>query len=416
MQALIGLALFPFLGFIFNKNPRNISWRKVGSLLGTQIFLMMWFFYFPLMQKGFAFLAQGVTVLRNATLAGTSFVFGYLGGAPLPFAPSSGESTFIFIFQALPTIAVVGAISMLMFHWGVLNGLIRLLSGVMKPLCRIGGVLSTAMGAKLFLGQTDAPLVIKPYLNRLSRNEWFSVMVAGMATGSASLFALYASFLEAAMSSSQAIAHVVTAAIVNIPAALMMAELMVPENESLTHGEYQNPYTFQGSMDAIARGALDGWSVMWNVAAMLIVSLALVFLLNRGIGFIGWSLGNNSVTFQGILGQLMRPLVWAMGVPWSEAALAGQIMGIKMTLNEVVALARIPALSDQLQVRSIEILTYSLCSFGNFSSIAIQIGGFSVLAPERKKDIAGLAGRALWASFLAGGVSSSLCSLISSFT
>lgn len=397
---------------ITNKDFRHISWRKIISLFVTQVVLMVWFFHVPLMQKGFSFLAHGVDILRQATLAGTSFVFGYLGGGPTPFTVSAGEFSFIFIFQALPLIAVVGALSMLLFHWGILNAFVRLLSYGIKPLFRIGGVLSTAMAAKLFLGQTDAPLLIRPYLSKLSRNEWFSIMVAGMATGSASLFALYASFLQSAMSSSLAISHVVTAAVVNIPAALLIAEIMYPEKDSLTQGTYQNPYSFHNSMDAVAKGALDGWTVMWSVAAMLVVSVALVSLLNRGIGFIGWFLGNDQVTFQGLLGQCMRPFVWAMGISWDESFAAGQIMGVKIALNEVVALARVPALSGQLQSHTLEILSYSLCSFGNFSSIAIQIGGFSVMAPDRKKEIAVLASRALLASLLAGGLSSSLCALL----
>jgi CNT family concentrative nucleoside transporter len=336
-----------------------------------------------------------------------------LGGGPAPFSISSEGFSFIFIFQALPIIAVVGALSMLMFHWGILNVFVRVLSSIMRPVWRIGGVLATAMGAKLFLGQTDAPLVIRPYLSKLSRNEWFSIMVVGMATGSASLFALYAGFLQSAMSPARAICHVVTAAVVNIPAALLMAELMCPEKDKPTQGAYQSPYTFHNSMDAIAKGALDGWGVMWSVAAMLVVSVALVSLLNRGIGFIGWCAGNPTLSFHGLVGHCMRPLVWAMGIPWSDSLLAGQVMGTKIALNEVMALARIPALSQQLQGHTIEILAYSLCNFGNFSSIAIQIGGFAVMVPERKSDIAGLAGKALGASILAGGLSSCLYALLS---
>ena len=342
-----------------------------------------------------------------------SFCFWLPWGGDQPFALAKGQGVpFIFIFQALPMIVVMGAISMLLFHWGVLPWVVRGLARGAQKGWNIGGALATAMAAKLFLGQTDGPLLVKPYLARFSSNELFSVMTAGMATTSVVLFALYNALLGKVMGNEAAWTHLVTSAVINIPASLMMAEIMVPHRGDLTQGEAKSPYNFVNSMEAIAQGTLDGWTMMGAIGALLISALAFVYIGDRLVGGVTlWILGQ-SISLDALVGTLCAPFAWCLGIPWTEALQCGAFLAKKWVLNEVVALMDVSHSAGSISGRSLAILTYSICGFGNLSSIAIQIGGFSSLIPTRKEDIVTLAPWALLAGSLAGGISSALVSLM----
>ena len=297
IQGCVGLCLFLSLAWGLSERRSGISWRKVAQLALFQITLMILFLKLPQAQKGFLFLGQGVQAFQRAVTAGTSFVFGYIGGGTLPFEVTNPQGTpFVFMFQALPMIVVMSALSMLLFHWGILPWIVRKISVIARKVGCIGGALATAMCAKIFLGQMDTPLLVKPYLHRFSRHELFSMMTVGMATTSLALFSLYTSLLDPVIGNTQALRHILTSAIINIPASLIIAELMIP-GQDMTQGEAKNPYTFNSAMQAISQGTTEGWHIMWVVGAMILVSLSLVALVNSILGSLGqWSIGSVSYT------------------------------------------------------------------------------------------------------------------------
>lgn len=414
MQGLFGAILLIAIAWLFSESRSSISWTKVIRLIGCQIILMICFLKISLVQKGFLFFNDGINVFRGAVLKGTSFVFGYVGGGAPPFVVDTQKgSTFIFMFQALPMIVVLSAISMLLFHWRILPAIVKCISGIAQKLWKIGGALSTAMAAKLFFGQTDAPLLVRPYLAEFSRNELFSVMTAGMATTSMTLFVLFTTLLEKSLGGSQALTHIVASTVINIPASLAIAELLIPERNKVTQGKLKTPYAFTSSMQAIAQGTTDGWTIMWSIGAMLIVAFAFVEIVNVSLGFVTSNLFGTSIQLETILGYLLWPLIWCMGIPPKDAFMASSLLSVKIIFNEVVAFVKASGLSaKEISPRSLSILTYALCSFGNISSIAIQVAGFGEMIPMRKLEIDSLVPRALFASLLAGVLSSALVSLV----
>ena len=410
IQGLIGSGVFLLLALALSEDKKSVSWGKISRLMLSHVLLLWCFLKFPLCQRGLLFLGKGVQVLRESVLKGTGFVFGYLGGDTAPFVLAEGKgSLFIFMFQALPMIVVLSALSMLFFHWRILPFFVTHLSKVTQRLWNIGGALGTVMAAKLFLGQTDAPFLIRPYLNSLTRNELFSMMTAGMATASSTLFVLFTLLLEKSLGS-QAIVHVLTSAVINIPSALIMSELMMPERASKTEGTYVAPHTFINSMEALTKGTLDGWKIMGIVAAMVLVSLSLVALVNAALSSLCVCLTGCAFSIEQGLGLFFWPWIWCMGIPKEEVFTAGGILATKTLLNELAALIPL-AKACTLSKRSISILSYSLCSFGNLSSIAIQVGALGGLIPERKSELARLAPRALVAGTLAGWFSGAIVSL-----
>lgn len=410
IQALCGIAFLIGLALLASIHHQAISWNKIGRLALSQAVIMGVFLKFPGAQSFFLSLTKGVEALRHSVLQGTQFVFGYLGSTDVPFA--STGSTFIFFFQALPMILLMGSLSLLLFHWGVLPWIVRALSRVGARLWGLGGALSSAMAAKVFFGQTDTPLFIKPYLIELTRNELFSLMTMGMATASCVIVTLYVGFLENSLGAGQAMTHVLISGLVNIPSALIVAEIFFPENEPLTHGVLAQPYRFSNAMQAIAKGAQDGWHTMGAIGAILVVSLALVSLTNQVFGEITLFVLGKSWSLEQVLAYVFLPFSWAMGLTKSQLLPAGELLAQKSIFNEVVALASLnkPAYS-MLDARAISILSYSLCNFGNLSSLGIQVATLSQLVPERAPQASFLAGRALLASLIAGALSSSLVSL-----
>jgi CNT family concentrative nucleoside transporter len=412
MQGIIGGILFFCIGYFFSENRQKINWKKIFYLFLSQLGLA-WLFLFSFAQKGFDFLAKGAQALNQALSKGTGFVFGYLGGAQLPFELNGKGTAFIFIFQALPMIVLMSAISMLLFHWRILPFMVRHISKVAEKTWCIGGALATGMAAKLFFGQTDAPLLIRPYIEKFSRNELFSMMTTGMATMSAALFILCTIFLEKFLGYSQALGHILTAAVINIPAALIMAELLIPENKHTTKGTLKCPYTFTNAMEAISQGTSDGWAIMWSIAAIIIVALAFVEIANMSFMHISAFFVGHAVPLQNFLGYVFWPFAWCIGIGAKEALTAGYILSLKIIFNEIVALSHVAQLPlSAISAKNIGILVYSTCGFGNVSSIAIQIAGFGLIAPTRKSEIISLAPKALAASVLAGGLSSALMSLM----
>lgn len=412
-QAFLGIMVFIALSWILSERPGLVRIRSIVGGLLTQGVLAFMILKISLIQQAFLMMAQGINALKLATLEGTKFVFGYLGGADLPFTLKTGCSSFVFAFHALPMIIVISSISMLLFHWKVLPFIVRIFSWGLNKTLHVGGALGVCCAAKIFLGQTDAPLLVRPYLEKISKSELFTIMTAGMATTSATIMVLYGTILENVIANP--VSHILTASIISIPAAITISRILVPHDGMDTTGEMVIPYTFSGSMDAVSQGAMDGMKLFLNIIAVLIVALALVALVNSMLSLLP-SMGSGPLKLQTIFGWLMAPVTWLMGIPWEEASIAGHLLGTKTVLNEVVAfisLADLP--KEALSPTTNLIMTYALCGFANFSSIGIQIGGIGTMAPSRRPEIIQLGFRALIAGTIASCLSGTIVGLLSAF-
>ncbi|MCE3230276.1 MAG: nucleoside:proton symporter [Alphaproteobacteria bacterium] len=411
-QGIAGIFVFLGVAWLLSENRRAVQKRDILLGLGLQVGLAVIITQFPLIRYAFESLSKGVEVLKHATQAGTQFVFGYLGGGAVPFTvtPDAGASTFIFALQALPTIMVVSALSMLLFHWQVLPAIVRLFSLALQRTLRIGGALGVVAASKVFLGNLEAPLLVRPYLKNFSRCELFTVMTCGMATTAASVMALYTSILEGTVANP--IAHILTASIISIPAAITLSRIMVPHEGVMTSGTLVAPYKFSNWMDAVSRGTSDGLTIFLHVMAMLIVALALVSLLNALLACLP-TVGGEAITMQRLLGYIMAPVTWLMGIPWEEAPTAGKLLGTKTALNEVVAFLELSKLTrSELSAQSALIMTYALCGFANFSAIGIMIGGIGSMVPERRDEIVALGVKSVFAGTLATCLSGTVIGLL----
>lgn len=412
-QALVGLTLFFFLAWLASENRRQINFKAAFLGLLIQVVLAIIVTKFSIVRDIFLWIGGGVMALKDATTAGTSFVFGYLGGGDVPYQAKEGVNSFIFAFQALPMVIVISAIAMLLFHWRILPLIVKVFSGAFQKILWLGGALGVCAAAKMFLGQTEAPLLVRPYLGQFSRSELFTVMTAGMATTSISLMVLYAMILESTIP--DPIAHILTASIISVPAAITISRILIPQVGEQTSGHLVVPYQFSGSMEAIAQGTGDGMRLYMNILAMLIVFLAIVALANTILSLLP-SVGGEPMSLQLILGYILAPLAWCLGIPWEEAIPAGALLGKKTILNEIVAfigLAELP--KGVLSVKSDLIMTYALAGFANLSSIGIQIGGIGTMVPERKQEIIALGVKALIAGTIASCMSGAIIGILYSF-
>jgi CNT family concentrative nucleoside transporter len=351
--------------------------------------------------------------LKDATVAGTSFVFGYLGGGESPFHPKEGVNSYIFAFQALPMVIVISAISMLLFHWRILPVIVKVVSGGFQKILGIGGALGVCAAAKIFLGQTEAPLLVRPYLGKFSRSELFTVMTAGMATTSISIMVLYAMILEGTIP--DPITQFLTASIISVPAAITISRILIPQVGEGTSGHMVVPYQFSGSMEAITQGTSDGMKLYINIVAMLIVFLAVVALANSILSLFP-NIGGEPMSLQLLLGYILAPLAWLIGIPWEEAVPAGALLGKKTILNELVAFASLAGLpKGLLSLKTNLIMTYALAGFANLSSIGMQIGGIGMMVPERKQEIISLGFKAMIAGTIASCMSGAIIGILHSF-
>lgn len=410
-QGVLGILAILIFSWVISENKKKASLKYTLVGMGSQVAFAVVILKFPPVRCAFEYLGKGVMALKDATVAGTSFVFGYLGGATAPFevVPDKAHGLFVFAFQALPMIMVVSAIAMLLFHWRILPLIVKGLSFFFTRFLGMGGALGVCSAAKIFLGQTEAPLLIRPYLKDMSRGELFTVMTLGLATTSGTILAIYATILQGAIP--DALTHILTASIISIPGAITISRLMIPHEKKDTSGEMVMPYKFSSTMDAISKGTSDGLGLFLNIIAMLVVFIALVALVNKMLGFI--VIDGESLTLQWILGVVMAPITWLMGVPWAEAKTAGALLGIKTILNEMYAFLELANLkADILSTQSRVIMTYALCGFANLSSIGILIGGLGILVPEKRDEIVNLGFKALLAGTLASCLSGTVVGLL----
>jgi len=399
LQSLFGLVALTALAWAFSEDRRRWEPRVVLAGLGMQLLLALLLLKVPLFRSLFLGLNEMILALQEATLAGTRFVFGYLGGGAAPFEVTAPANQFILAFRALPLVLVVSALSSLLFYWRVLPLLVKGFSWLLERSFGIGGALGLGAAANIFVGMVEAPLLIRPYLARMSRSELFAVMSCGMATIAGTVMVLYAGILAPVIP--DAMGHILVASILSAPAALMVARLMIPERETATEGGLEPPQEAGSSMEAVTNGTLSGLQLFLNILALLVVLVALVNLANQLLGLLP-AIGGEALSLQRMLGWIMAPVVWLMGVPWAEAQTAGALMGVKTVLNELLAYLQLAALPpDALSERSRLIMIYAMCGFANLGSLGILIGGLGAMAPERRSEIVALGMRSILSGTLA---------------
>ena len=410
LQSAAGFMVIFGIAWLLSENRRRVPWRIViaGTLL--QIVLAALLLKLPVFRDVFLALNQLLSALDRATQEGTRFVFGYLGGGPQPFEERPAVSSFVLAFRALPLLLVVSALSSLLFYWRVLPAIVRAVAFVLEKTMGIGGAVGLSAAANIFVGMVEAPLVVRPYLMAMSRGELFIVMTCGMAGVAGTVMALYGVILGPVVP--DAIGHILSASIISAPAAILIGAVMVPPAGAPTSGRIVLPQQSSSSMDAVTQGTLDGLQLLLSIVAMLIVMIALVTLVNLGLGLLPqW--GGSAVTLERMLGWVMAPLVWFAGIPWDEAPAAGALMGTKTVLNEFIAyveLAKLPA--EALSPRSRLIMTYALCGFANFGSLGIRIGGMATMVPQRRREIVELGLRTIVAGTLATLMTGSVVGLL----
>ncbi len=394
MRGLLGIAVILCLAWGLSEDRARVPWRIVMTGVALQFSLALLFLKFPPAGAAFLLLNRAVEALQNATEAGTGFVFGYLGGGPLPFAETRPGASFIFAFRALPLVLVLSALATLLFHWGVLQRIVAGFAWVLRRSLGIGGPLGLGAAVHIFVGHVEAPLLIRPYLRRLARGELFALMSCGMAGIAGTVMVLYASLVGRVIPN--ALGNILIAAVISTPAALAIAALMVPfrpDPSAAVALALDDPPA--SAMDAIAKGTRDGVVFLLHIAAMLIVAIALVSLVNAALALLP-DLAGAPVTLQRLFAYAFRPIMWLIGIPGRETATAAALMSTKTVLNEFVAyvdLARLPP--GALDARSRLIMTYALCGFANFGSLGILIGGMGAMVPERRAEIVALGLRSI---------------------
>jgi CNT family concentrative nucleoside transporter len=398
-QGIAGLVIFSLIAWAISENRRQVRLKPVIIGIGIQVALGAILLNLSIFRTVFLFLNRLVLSLGEATKAGTSFVFGYLGGGKLPFVETYPGSSFILAFRGLPLVLVVSALSALLFYWKILPVVVKGFSWALQKTMGIGGAEGLGVSANVFVGMVESPLLIRPYLKDMTRSELFTIMTCGMATIAGTVMVLYATILSKSIP--DIMGHILTASIISVPAAITISKIMVPETGTPTPGELTSPEEAMSSMDAITRGTVQGVQLLINIIAMLIVLVALIYLVNLVLGILP-NIGGEPVTLQKILGYIMAPVVWLMGIPWKETVTAGSLMGTKTILNELIAYIDMSNLPQgALSTKSLLIMTYAMCGFANPGSLGIMIGGMGTMVPERRDEIISLGFRSIVAGTLA---------------
>jgi CNT family concentrative nucleoside transporter len=390
LQSTLGIVAILAFAFLISENRRAVNWRQAGIGLGATFALALVMLKVPKAEVAFTLINDAVDAIATATRAGTAFVFGYVGGGPLPFELKVPGAEFILGFQALPVVLVMSVLSSLLFYWGIMPPIVRGFSRALEKTLDVGGAVGLSTAANIFVGQVEAPLFIRPYLAKLSRGEMFVVMTGGMAGIAGTVFVLYATILANAIP--DAAGHIVVCSVLGAPAAILISFIMVPDpGERHTGGALGDVEQVASStIDAIVKGTVAGLELLLNIVAMLIVFVALVHLANAVLGLLPDFL-SAPITLQRLLGWIMAPVCWLMGIPWSQAVTAGGLMGIKTILNELVAYLQLAALpADALDPRSRLIMLYAMCGFANFGSLGIMIAGLSTMCPEKREEVVSL--------------------------
>jgi len=388
-QSALGLAAFVLIAWLLSENQRAFPWRTVAAGLALQIALAALLLGIPQVRTALLSLNVIIEALQKATAQGTSFVFGFTGGGKAPFEVKDPASLTTIAFGVLPLVIVVSALSALLWHWRVLQAIVGAFAWALEKTLAIGGALGVGCAANVFMGMIEAPLLIRPYLEKMTRSELFTLFTCGLGTIAGTVMALFAVLLEPVVPG--AIGHIIVASLLSLPASILLAKVMIPGDE-VTPAKAGVGKLYRSTMDAVATGAEDGLKIYLNIIAMLIVMIALVALADIVLGNI--VIDGAPLSFARVAGWLFAPLVWLVGVPLDEVQAAGSLMGTKVVLNEFIAYLNMAALpADSLSPRSELLMLYAMCGFANLSSVGMVIAGVSAIAPSRRDEIVALS---LW--------------------
>ena len=399
LQSLCGIIIFIAFLFALSENRSSINWRTVVYGLLLQFILAFTLIKVTWFQQLFIGINEIISGLETATRAGTGMVFGYLGGGELPFKESWPGASFILAFRALPIILVASALASLLFYWRILPWLIDKFAFLFQRTLQISGAVSLSAAANIFVGMVEAPLFVRPYLEKMTRSELFMLMSCGMATIAGTVMVLYASILGSVIP--DAMGHILTASIISVPAVILLSLLLVPQTKTIHYEMINVRSDAKSSMDAVTQGTINGVKLLINIIAMLVVLVALVELVNIILGVFP-HFENEPLTLQRVLGWIMAPIMWLIGIPWSEAHIAGSLMGIKTILNELLAYLEMASLNQgALGEKSKLVVTYALCGFANFGSLGILLGGLTTMVPSRRDEIVALGMKSILVGTLA---------------
>ncbi len=430
VQGLLGVAIILLIAWGFSEKKREVRWKTVGLTLAAQIVLAAILLKVPFIYKGLEALTAVFAGIQAATLEGTRFVFGFLGSDPdiypndFPFAMGEYPYVPMFAFVILPQILTFSILVAMLWHWGILPRVIRAIAWVMQRSLHIGGAVGLAAAASLFVGMVESPLVIRAYLNSLSRSEFFMVITCGMATVAGSIMGFYAAILGDVLQ--DAIGHIITASMINIFGAILIARIMVPGDKITGADEMsEDGISYDSTVDAITTGTTFGVRLVVNIGGMLIALIALVALVNLLIGWTDTSIrdlfglavseGSDPIKLETLFGWIFAPLAWSMGISWQDAASAGSLLGMKFVLNELVAYIELGKVGFTLQEHTNLIMTYALCGFTNLGSVGILIGGVSTIVPERRQELLQLGPRTLISGTLVACLTGTIAGLLHLF-
>lgn len=405
MRAILGILLLLLVAWAVGER-RHIPWRTVAAGLAMQLLLALLLLRFPPASAALLLLNRAALALQEATDRGSAFVFGYLGGAALPFAETSPGGSFILAFKVLPLVLVISALSSLLYYWGVLQAVTGAFAWLLRRSMGLSGALALGAAVHIYVGMIEAPLLIRPYLARMQRGELFAVMSCGMAGVAGTVMVVYATMLGPIIP--DALGNILIASVISTPAALAVAALMVPFGPGPDRAEISAGERPAGAFDALVKGTRDGVGPLVGIVTVLLVTVALVALVNMAL-----TLLPGGITLQGLFALPFRPVMWLIGVPWEESEQAAALMGTKTALNEFVAyvdLAHLP--EDALGPRARLIVTYALCGFANFGSLGILAGGLGAMVPERRREIAQLGWRSILSGTIATCISGAVAGLL----
>jgi CNT family concentrative nucleoside transporter len=410
LQSALGICAIIAVAWLVSEDRRQFNWRMVIGTLLLQAATALLLLKVPLARDLLFGLNGVVGAIATATGAGTSFVFGYMGGGPAPFATTNPGNMINLAFSILPLIMVIAALSAILWYWRVTPTIVRALAYIVKRATGLGGAVGLSAAATVFLGNIEGQLVIRPYLPRLTRTELFILMTVGMSVIAGTVFVLYATILKNVLPG--ALGHLLVASLMSLPAGILIARIMVPGKAETELNETEEAVHYRSTIDAMARGTEDGLKLYLQILAMLIVTTSLVTLANL-ILVHAPAVAGSPLTLERMLGWVFAPFVWLLGVPWSQAPVAGGLMGTKVILNELISYLHMSALAPgALDERSARIMVYAMCGFANFASTGIIIAGMSTLIPERRNEVVSLALKALMGGVLASGLSAAMIGLL----
>ncbi len=412
LQSALGILVILFAAWLFSENRRAFPWRIVLVGIALQAGIALLLLKVQVARDALFGLNGVVGVLTDATRAGTGFVYGFLGGGPSPFPANivDPHALSTFAFGILPLVIIISALSAILWYWRVLPIIVGGMAFVLRRTLGIGGAVGLGAAATVFLGNIEGSLVVRPYLSRISRTELFILMTTGLAVVAGTVFVVYANMLAHVLPG--ALGHILVASMMSLPGAIVIACIMVPGDTQTDTSQIDEAHKYHSTMDAMARGTEDGLKIYLQIIAMLIVTTALVAIINSILGHFP-AFEGAPLTLQRILGWLFAPLVWLYGVPWNEAVQAGSLLGVKTILNEFIAYSQLAALPpNTLDPRTTQIMVYAMCGFANFASVGILIAGFGTLIPERRNEIVPLAMRAIVSGTMASGLTGAMIGLL----